>query len=171
MDPRYRLLEQRPDIIEAEEQLVQANAEIGAARAQFFPELSIRASGGVRGSDLSQIFSADSQLIYGIASLTQPIFEGGKLRGQLQLSEETKKEMVLNYRNTIATAFHDVSNALIAINKQRAAREQPEKLVAAASDAVQLARIQFQGTSYLAVLTTDSTLFSDQLNLVTRQEA
>ena len=168
-----RLLERRPDILEAEEQLVQANANIGVARAQFFPQLSISASGGVGGSDFSQIFNPDSQLIYGIGSLTQPIFEGGRLRGQLQLSEETKKEMVLNYQKTIATAFHDVSDALIAVNKQSAAREQQEKLVAAAADAARLARMQFQAgaTSYLAVLTTDSTLFSAQLNLVSTQEA
>jgi multidrug efflux system outer membrane protein len=167
-----RLLERRPDILEAEEQLVEANANIGVARAQFFPQLSLSASGGVGGSTLSQIFSTGGRTIYGIGSLTQPIFEGGRLRGQLHLSEETEKEMVLNYRKTIVTAFHDVSNALIAVNKQRAAREQQEKLVAAAADAVRLARMRYRGgsTSYLEVLTTDSTLFSAQLNLVSVRE-
>jgi multidrug efflux system outer membrane protein len=167
-----RLLERRPDILEAEERLAVANANIGVARAQFFPQLSISASGGVGGSDLSQIFNPAGRLVYGIGALTQPIFEGGKLRGQLQLSEETKKEMVLNYQKTIATAFGDVSNALISVNKQRDTREQQEKLVAAAEDAARLARMRFQGgaTSYLEVLTTDSTLFSDQLNLVSARE-
>ena len=167
-----RLLERRPDILEAEEQLVAANANIGVARAQFFPQLSISASGGVGGNDFSQIFSPDSRVIYGIGSLTQPLFEGGKLRGQLRLSEATKQEMVLNYQKTISTAFRDVSNALIAVNKQKATREQQEKLVAAAADAARLARIRYRGgsTSYLEVLTTDSTLFSDQLNLVSTEE-
>jgi multidrug efflux system outer membrane protein len=167
-----RLLERRPDILEAEERLAAANANIGAARAQFFPQLSISASGGVGGSDLSQIFNPAGRLVYGIGAVTQPIFEGGKLRGQLQLSEETKKEMVLNYQKTIATAFGDVSNALISVNKQRDTREQQEKLVAAAEDAARLARMRFEGgaTSYLEVLTTDSTLFSDQLNLVSARE-
>jgi outer membrane protein, multidrug efflux system len=167
-----RLLERRPDILEAEERLAAANANIGVARAQFFPQLSISASGGVGGSDLSQIFNPAGRLVYGIGALTQPIFEGGKLRGQLQLSEETKKEMVLNYQKTIATAFGDVSNALISVNKQRDAREQQEKLVAAAEDAARLARMRFEGgaTSYLEVLTTDSVLFSDQLNLVSARE-
>ena len=167
-----RLLERRPDILEAEERLAAANANIGVARAQFFPQLSISASGGVSGSDLSQIFNPAGRLVYGIGAVTQPIFEGGKLRGQLQLSEETKKEMVLNYQKTIATAFGDVSNALISVNKQRDTREQQEKLVAAAEDAARLARMRFQGgaTSYLEVLTTDSTLFSDQLNLVSARE-
>lgn len=167
-----RLLERRPDILEAEERLAAANANIGVARAQFFPQLSISASGGVGGSDLSQIFNPAGRLVYGIGAVTQPIFEGGKLRGQLQLSEETKKEMVLNYQKTIATAFGDVSNSLISVNKQRDTREQQEKLVAAAEDAARLARMRFEGgaTSYLEVLTTDSTLFSDQLNLVSARE-
>ncbi|MBS1803205.1 MAG: efflux transporter outer membrane subunit [Acidobacteria bacterium] len=167
-----RLLERRPDILQAEQQLIAANAQIGVARAQFFPQLSISGSGGVGGDSLSSIFDPDSKLIYGIGSLTQPIFQGGKLRGQLQLSQREKEEMVLNYQKTISGAFRDVSNALIAVNKQHAAREQQEKLVAAARDATQLARTRYQGgaTSYLEVLTTDSNLFSAQLNLVNTQE-
>ena len=167
-----RLLERRPDILQAEQQLIEANARIGVARAQFFPQLSITAAGGVGGSDFSTIFDPDSRLIYGIGALTQPIFEGGRLRGQLQLSEETKKEMVLNYEKTIAGAFRDTSDALIAVKKQRVAREEQEKLVAAAEDATHLARIRYQGgaTSYLEVLTTDSSLFTAQLNLVNSRE-
>jgi multidrug efflux system outer membrane protein len=167
-----QLLERRPDILEAEEQLIAANAQIGVARAQFFPQLSISASGGVGGDQFSNLFDPSGRLIYGIGSLTQPLFEGGKLRGQLQFSQQQKQEMVLDYQKTIATAFHDVSNALIAVNKQRAAREQQQKLVAAAQDATRLARIRYQGgsTSYLEVLTTDTNLFSAQLNLVNTQE-
>lgn len=167
-----RLLERRPDILQAEQQLIEANARIGVARAQFFPQLSITAAGGVGGSDFSTIFDPASRLIYGIGGLTQPIFEGGKLRGQLQLSEETKKEMVLNYQKIIAEALRDASDALIAVEKQRVAREQQEKLVAAAQDATRLARMRYQGgaTSYLEVLTTDSNLFSAQLNLVSSRE-
>ena len=167
-----RLLERRPDILQAEQQLIAANAQIGAARAQFFPQLSISASGGVGGSDFSNIFDPESRLIYGLASLTQPIFEAGKLRGQLQLSEETKKEMLLNYQKTIAGAFRDVSNALIAASKQQSAREQQEKLVATAQDAAWLARLRYEGgrTSYLEVLTIDSNLFAAQLALVNLRE-
>jgi multidrug efflux system outer membrane protein len=167
-----RLLERRPDILQVEHQLIEANAHIGVARAQFFPQLSITAAEGVGGSDFSTIFDPSSRLIFGIAALTQPIFEGGKLRGQLQLSEETKKEMVLNYEKTIAGAFRDASDALIAVAKQRVAREQQEKLVTAAQDATRLARMRYQGgaTSYLEVLTTDSNLFSAQLNLVSSRE-
>jgi outer membrane protein, multidrug efflux system len=167
-----QLLERRPDIQQAEATLVAANAQIGVARAQFFPNLSISASGGVGGDSLSSIFDPAGKTIYGLGTLAQPLFEGGKLRGQLQLSQETKEEMVLSYQKTIAGAFRDVSNALIALNKQRAYREQQEKLVEAAKDATRLARIRYQGgsTGYLEVLTTDSNLYAAQLNLVSAQQ-
>jgi multidrug efflux system outer membrane protein len=167
-----RLLERRPDIQQAEATLIAANAQIGVARAQFFPNLSISASGGVGGDSLSSIFDTGGKTIYGLGSLTQPLFEGGKLRGQLQLSQQTKEEMVLNYQKTIAGAFRDVSNALIALNKQRAYREQQEKLVEAAKDATRLARIRYEGgsTAYLEVLTTDSNLYAAELNLVNAQQ-
>jgi multidrug efflux system outer membrane protein len=167
-----RLLERRPDIQQAEATLVAANAQIGVARAQFFPNLSISGSGGVGGDSLSSIFDPSGKTIYGIGTLTQPLFEGGKLRGQLHLSQQTKEEMVLNYQKTISGAFRDVSNALIALNKQRDYREQQEKLVEAAKDATRLARIRYQGgsTGYLEVLTTDSNLYAAQLNLVSAQQ-
>jgi multidrug efflux system outer membrane protein len=167
-----QLLERRPDIEQAEATLISANAQIGVARAQFFPNLSISGSGGICGDSFSSIFDPAGKTIYGLGTLTQPLFEGGKLRGQLQLSQQTKEEMVLNYQKAIAGAFRDVSDALIALNKERAYREQQEKLVFAAKDATRLARIRYQGgsTSYLEVLTTDSNLFAAQLNLVSAQE-
>ncbi len=167
-----QLLERRPDIQQAEATLIAANAQIGVARAQLFPNLSISASAGVGGDSLSSIFGTGGKTIYGIGTLAQPIFEGGKLRGQLQLSQETKEEMVLNYQKTIAGAFRDVSNALIALNKERAYREQQEKLVEAARDATRLARIRYEGgsTGYLEVLTTDSDLYAAELNLVNAQQ-
>lgn len=167
-----RLLERRPDIQQAEATLIAANAQIGVARAQFFPNLSISGSGGVGGDSLSSIFDPAGKTIYGIGTLTQPLFEGGKLRSQLQLSQQTKEEMVLNYQKTISGAFRDVSNALIALNKQRDYREQQEKLVEAAKDATRLARIRYQGgsTGYLEVLTTDSNLYAAQLNLVSAEQ-
>ena len=167
------LLTRRPDIEQAEATLKAANANVGVARAQFFPQLSLSASAGIGGDSFPSIFSSNSRTIYGIGQLAQPLFEGGKLRGQMKLSEATKQEMVLNYQKTIAGAFRDVSNALIAQTKQRAYREQQEKLVAAAQDATRLARMRYQGgaTSYLEVLTDDSNLYAAQLNLVAAQQA
>lgn len=167
-----QLLERRPDIQQAEAQLMAANAQIGVARAQFFPQLAISASGGTGGNTIANLFDTSGETVYGLGTLTQPLFEGGKLRGQLQLSKRQKDELVLNYQKTILSAFRDVSNALIAVNKQRSTREEQEKLVAAAEDATRLARIRYRGgaTSYLEVLTTDSNLFTAQLNLTTAQQ-
>ena len=167
-----QLLERRPDIQQSEAQLKAANANIGVARAQFFPQLSISASAGVGGSNFSNIFQSNARTIYGIGSLTQPLFEGGKLRGQLNQAKAADQEMVITYQKTIAGAFRDVSNALIALNKQRVYREQQEKLVAAAADSARLARLRYEGgsTAYLEVLTNDTNLFSAQLNLATAQQ-
>ena len=168
-----QLLERRPDIQQQEALLRAANAQVGVARAQFFPQLTINASGGLGGSTFASLFNTSGQTVYGYGTLAQPLFTGGKLRGQLQLSERQKQELVLDYQKAIATAFHDVSNALIAVQKQRQAREQQEKLVAAAQDATRLARIRYQGgaTAYLEVLTTDSNLFAAQLNLAGAQQS
>jgi outer membrane protein, multidrug efflux system len=167
-----QLLARRPDIEQAEAQLMAANANIGVARAQFFPQLSISASGGLGGSSLSQLFSTNSGSVYGLGQLTQPIFEGGKLRGQLELAKAQKDELVLNYQKTIIGAFRDVSNALIAAQKTRNTRIEEEKLVASAQDATRLARVRYEGgaASYLEVLTNDSNLFAAQLNLITAQQ-
>lgn len=163
-----QLLERRPDIEQAEAQLKAANANVGAARAQFFPQLSLSGEAGAGGENFANLFSA----VLGTGSITQPIFEGGKLRGQLELSKAQKEEMILNYQKTILGALRDVSTALIAAQKTRQTRIEEEKLVAAAKDATRLARIRYKGgaTSYLEVLTTDSNLFSAQLNLVTAQQ-
>lgn len=168
-----QLLERRPDIQQVEAQLVAANAQIGVARAQFFPQLSLSASAGVGGDSFSHIFDWSNKTIYGIGSLAQPIFAGGRLKGQLQQSQEAQKRLVLTYQQTITGAFRDVSNALIALKKQRGVREQQEQLVAAAQDATRLARVRYEGgaTSFLEVLTTDSSLFSAQLNLVNAQQS
>ncbi len=168
-----QLLERRPDIQQAEAQLRAANAQIGVAKAQFYPQFPISASGGFGGNTFSSFFDPGGATVYGLGQLTQFIFTGGKLKGQLELTQRQKQEMVLDYQKAIATGMHDVSNALIAVNKQRAARVEQEKLVAAAQDAVRLARVRYQGgaTSYLEVLTTDTNLFSAQLNLASAQQS
>lgn len=162
-----QLLERRPDIEQAEAQLKAANANIGVARAQFFPQLALSGQAGAGGANFANLFSA----VIGTGSITQPLFEGGKLRGQLQLSQARKEEMVLDYQKTILGAFRDVSNSLIAAQKTRDTRIEEEKLVAAAQDATRLARDRYQGgaASYLEVLTNDSNLFTAQLNLITAQ--
>ncbi|HEY0757903.1 MAG TPA: efflux transporter outer membrane subunit [Acidisarcina sp.] len=167
-----QLLERRPDIQRAEAQLKAANAQVGVARAQFFPQVTITGSAGFGGDQISNLFNQSGKTIYGLGSVTQAIFEGGRLRGQYDLTKREKDEMILSYQKTITVAFRDVSDALISANKRRATREQQELLVASAKDATRLARIRYGAgsASYLEVLTTDSNLFSAQLTFVTAQQ-
>lgn len=107
------LLERRPDIQRAEAELVAANARIGVARAQFFPQMSITGTSGTATSRFNKLFTSESSYWLAGGSISVPIFTGGKLRNNLKLAEAAKQEMVLAYQQTIATAFRDVSNALI----------------------------------------------------------
>jgi multidrug efflux system outer membrane protein len=167
------LLERRPDVRRAEELLVQANANIGVARAQFFPQLSLSGTGGTSSSQLKGLVDSGNVYYYAVGSLSQPIFDAGKNRNNLRLAKATDKELLDTYQQTIAGALRDVSNALVAYNKTREYREQQEKQTAASADAVRLARIRYNSgsTSYLEVLTTDTNLYSSQLTLEGAQQA
>jgi outer membrane protein, multidrug efflux system len=166
------LLERRPDVRRAEELLIQANANIGVARAQYFPQLSLSATGGTSSSQLKGLVESGNAYYYAIGSLSQPIFDAGKIRNNYRLAKATDKELLDTYQQTIAGALRDVSNALIAYNKTREFREQQEKQTAASADAVRLARIRYNSgsTSYLEVLTTDTNLYNSQLTLESAQQ-
>jgi multidrug efflux system outer membrane protein len=166
------LLERRPDVRRAEELLIQANANIGVARAQYFPQLSLSATGGTSSSQLKGLVESGNAYYYAIGSLSQPIFDAGKIRNNYRLAKATDKELLDTYQQTIAGALRDVSNALIAYNKTREFREQQEKQTAASTDAVRLARIRYNSgsTSYLEVLTTDTNLYNSQLTLESAQQ-
>lgn len=162
-----QLLERRPDIQRAEAQLKAANAQVGVARAQFFPQITLSASAALGGNTFSSLLDPANNTNYGLGQIVQPIFAGGRIRGQYTLSKQQKEEMVLNYRSTILTALHDVSNALIALNKQHRAREEQEKLVSVTADTSHLAELRYRAgaASYLEVLTAETNLFNAQLNL------
>jgi multidrug efflux system outer membrane protein len=166
------LLERRPDVRRAEELLVQANANIGVARAQFFPQLSLTATGGTSSSQLKKIFDSGNIYYYAVGSLSQPIFDGGKIRSNYREVQAKDKELIDTYQQTIAGALRDVSNSLAAYTRAREYREEQEKEAAASADAVRLARIRYNGgtTSYLEVLTNDANLYSAQLSLETAQQ-
>jgi multidrug efflux system outer membrane protein len=166
------LLERRPDILRAEELLIQGNANIGVARAQFFPTISLSATGGISSDALKGLVESKNLYYYAIGSLTQPIFDGGKLRSNLKLAEAEHKELTDTYQQTIIGALRDVSNALAAYRLTRDYRLQQESVVAASADAVRLARLLYGAgsTSYLEVLTNDTNLYSAQLTLQTAEQ-
>lgn len=166
------LLERRPDVRRAEELLVQANANIGVARAQYFPQLSLSGQAGTSSSQLKGLVDAGNVYYLASGTLSQPIFDAGKIRNNYRLAVAKHKELLDTYQQTIAGALRDVSNALIAYSKAREYREQQAKQTAAAEDAVRLARIRYNSgsTSYLEVLTTDTNLYNSQLTLQTAEQ-
>jgi multidrug efflux system outer membrane protein len=162
-----RLLERRPDIRQAEQQLIAANAEIGIARAQLFPSLPLTGSGGIASVSLATLFTPGAGVWNFSAPLTQPIFTAGRLRANVRLSEAVHQQYVLQYQQTIQQAFRQVSDALSALTKYRESREHQQLLTDAAEDAARLSDRRYLGgaTSYLEVLTSQTNYFSAQLNL------
>lgn len=165
------LLERRPDVREAEQNLVAANAQIGVARAAYFPQISLTGTGGYQSSALTNLFTSPAGIWNFGGSLVQPIFEGGRLRNNVRLAEAQREQMLLTYQQTIQGAFRDVSDALVAYQKNREFRIQEEKLTDSARDAAQLSEQRFNAgaTDYLEVLTNETNYFSDELTLAQAQ--
>lgn len=157
------LLERRPDVRQAEEQLIAANAQIGVARAAFFPQIALTGSAGGESFKLSQLFSNGVWSFAG--GLTQPIFEGGALRGNLQVAQAQQQEALLTYKKTIQEAFREVSDALIGYQRNRQFLAQQQELTRTLGDADHIAQLQYQGgvTAYLDVLTQETQYFNAQL--------
>ena len=165
------LLERRPDVREAEANMMAANAQIGVAKAAFFPSISLTGTGGLESNALNRFLSAPSQTWNAGLNITQPVFEGGRLRSGFRLSRAQYQEAVLTYQQTAQNALEQVSNALIATQKDREFRKQQEMLTAAAQRTDQLSEVLYQngGASYLQVLTAETNYFSAELNLVQAQ--
>jgi len=161
------LLERRPDIRQAEEQLVAANAEIGVARAAYFPDISLSGSGGFQSSALTDLFSGPAGAWSFGASLAQPIFTGGRLRSGVRLAEAQQQTATLFYQQSIQGAFRSVSDALVAYRKTREFRAQQDLLFQSAEDAARLSHMRYTGgaTGYLEVLTNETNAFSAELGL------
>ncbi|MGH7489362.1 MAG: efflux transporter outer membrane subunit, partial [bacterium] len=161
------LLERRPDIHRAEQQLIAANAEIGVAKAAYFPDISLTAAGGVESPALAHLFTGSAGVWNLAAAAAQPIFTAGRLRSNVRLAEAQEQQALLEYQQTIQQAFRQVSDSLIAYRKFREFREHQERLAAAAEDAANLSETRYKGgvASYLEVLTNETNYFSAQLNL------
>ncbi|HVZ21615.1 MAG TPA: efflux transporter outer membrane subunit [Vicinamibacterales bacterium] len=161
------LLERRPDVQQAEDDLIAANAQIGVARAAYFPSIALTGSAGVESSALSTLVSGPAGIWTAAASLAQPIFTAGRTRSQVALAEARHEELVATYQQAIREAFREVSDALVGYRKSREFREQQALLLTAARDARRLSDVRYQGgaTSYLEVLDADTRLFNAQLGL------
>jgi multidrug efflux system outer membrane protein len=165
------LLERRPDIREAEAQLIAANAQIGVAKADYFPQISLTATGGYQSSALTSLFTGPAGLWNFGASLAQPIFAGGRIRSNVRFTEARQQEAALVYQQTIQQAFRGVSDALVGYSKDREFREQQEQLTFSAQDAARLSETRYRGgaTSYLEVLTNETNYFDAELGLAQAQ--
>jgi NodT family efflux transporter outer membrane factor (OMF) lipoprotein len=161
------LLDRRPDIRAAEQNLIAANARIGAARALYFPQISLTAFAGGQSRALTQIASAPAR-VYSVApALAMPIFRAGQVRNQVRLTEAQERELLVTYQQTIYTALREVSDALAGYGRTRNQRDQQEQLVQAQSESVRLSTLRYQAglDSYLQVLDAQRSLFAGQLEL------
>jgi len=161
------LLERRSDIRRAEEELIAMNARIGVAKAAWFPRIALTADGGYQSTALSALFSGPAQMWNIGGGLTQPIFEGGRIRSNVRLAEARREEASAAYRQAIRQAFRDVSDALISRRKFREFREQQEQLTRSAEEATRLSNLRYKGgaAGYLEVLDGETRQFSAELTL------
>lgn len=161
------LLARRPDILQAEQSLIAANAEIGAARALYFPQISLTAFAGGQSRALSEIATAPARVYSAAPAALLPIFRAGQIRSQVRLAEGQQRELLIAYQRSIFTALREVSDSLIGLDGTRQQRTQQELLVRALEDTVRLSNLRYQGglESYLQVLDAERNLFSGQLVL------
>jgi outer membrane protein, multidrug efflux system len=165
------LLERRPDVRQAEEQLAAATARIGIAKSDFFPRVFLTGAAGVGGILVNgQMFGPQGLFAVG-PSFTLPIFNSGRVAAGVDAAQANAQAAMLQYRQVVLGAFRDVSDSLVEYAKRREARVQQEKLTIAARDATRLANIRYTGgvTTYLEVLDSDRQLFDAELGLVRNQ--
>jgi multidrug efflux system outer membrane protein len=164
------LLERRPDIRQAEQLLIAANAQIGVAKAAFFPQISLTGAGGGafgRSNLFSSMMSSQAAIwSYGV-QVSQPIFTGGALKGNLHLAEAQHQEALIAYKEAIQHAFGDVSDALIGYQKLHEVRVRQEQTVADLAESVRLSVMRYKGgtTTYLEVLDGQRSLFEAEITL------
>jgi multidrug efflux system outer membrane protein len=164
------IIQRRPDIREAEQNLVAANANIGVAKAQFFPQISLTGGGG-GAFGRSSVFSSLMTTQLGIwsygAQVSQPIFTGGALKGNLHLAESEHRQALIAYQAAIQHAFGDVSAALIGYEKLHQVRTRQQESVADLQETVRISKLRYKGgtTTYLEVLDGQRSLYGAELTL------
>ncbi|HOD36409.1 MAG TPA: efflux transporter outer membrane subunit [Syntrophales bacterium] len=159
------LLERRPDIRQAEQALIAANARIGVAKAQFFPTISLTGLFGWSSSALDNLFTGPAKLWSYAGNATAPIFTGGALMGQLKATEAIQKQSLYNYQNIIQNAFREVDDALIDQKRTREQLEAQKRQVDALREYARIARLRYENgyTSYIEVLDAERSLFNAEL--------
>ena len=147
--------------------MIAANAQIGVARAAYFPDISLTAGPGFQSATLGSLFSGSSGLWTFAGNITQPIFNAGAIRSNVRLREAEQQQLLLTYQQAIQGAFRDVSDALIGYQKDQEFRAQEELLTQSAQSAAQLSGMRYKAgtTNYLEVLTNETNYFSAQLTL------
>lgn len=167
------LLEGRPDVRKAETDLIAANAKIGVAKAALFPSITLTGNFGRESKDLSQLFSAPSAIWSLGAGITQPIFEGGRLRAQVDQVSAQQTQTLETYRKTVQTAFREVNDALVTVRQNAEAEDAYGKAMTAAQRALKLAQARYDGgySPYLEVLTAQRTANDATLAWVQNRQA
>jgi len=165
------LLERRPDILETEHTLKAANANIGAARAAFFPIIALTASTGTTSSQLSQLFSSGTGVWSFSPQVTLPIFNGGQNRANLDAAKISQRIEIADYEKAIQTAFREVADALVGVSSYSKQIDQQTELVSTQQRRYELANVRYLhgADTYLNVLTAQQDLFSAQQGLITAQ--
>ena len=165
------LLERRPDIRQAEENLIAANADIGVAKAAYFPDISLTGLLGLESAQLSDLFKGPSKVWSFGVGLTQPIFNAGRIRGQVALAEALQRQALYTYEKSIISAFQDVENALIDRTKFGQIREEQAKNLEALRRFRDLAELRYSegATIYLEVANAEQSFFNAQLAYVATQ--
>jgi outer membrane protein, multidrug efflux system len=161
------LLERRPDIRAAEQALIAANANIGVAKAAYFPQISLSGVLGGQSSSLANLFSGPNGAWTFVPQVTQPIFSGGRIKSGVRLAEAERDQAQVAYERSIQTSFREVSDALIAHQRTRESRVAQERLVSALQDRKRLAYVRYQGgvETQLNALDADRDLFQAELTL------
>lgn len=161
------ILTNRPDIVQSEQNLIAANAQIGAARALYFPTISLTGSYGSASEELRNLFKGPAEIWSYAGSISGPIFTAGAVSGQVKQAEAAQQAALLTYRSAIQSAFADVENALSSRAKLADQMAAQERLVNASREYERLARLQYDGgyTPYFTILQAQQQLFPAELNL------
>jgi multidrug efflux system outer membrane protein len=160
------LLERRPDIMEAEQALIAANARIGVARAAWFPSLSLTGALGTASSDIGSLFTPGSYVWSAGGQLLAPLLTFGKIAGEVRQAEAQQQQALYRYQQTVLTAFREVEDALIKTAKGKEQLEALMRQVRSLEEYARIARLQFEAgtSSYLQVLDAERSLFTGRLN-------